>query len=244
MKAIIIEDEKLNSDLLTSMINDFVPEVQVVAVCTSVVEAFKEIRLYEDTQLILFLDIELGGSENGFDLLQLIEDLNHDVIITTAFPNYAVQAFRNKAIDFLVKPIRIAELIEAVSRVSGKQKAVSKLPSYNTSREILIQLFNKIVPVQFDDIIFIQSMEGKSQLVLKSGKIIKALDRIGELDLKLSGNNFYRIHQSYIININHLTAIAKEDSGTVVELINDHIVPVSRRLKKDFIKKIRLKGRD
>lgn len=241
INAIIIEDEKLNSDLLVSMLHDFVPEVQIVAVCRNVLDAFNEIKARRKEQLLLFLDIELGGSENGFDLLKIIEKEDIDVIVTSAFPNYAIQAFRNRTVDFLVKPIRISELVEAVSRVSEKysKKEVDSQPA--NANELLVQLHNRIVYIQLTEIVYIKSLTNKSELYLKDGSVVNALDRIGELEAKIQSGNFFRTHQSYIANLNYVTAIIKDEDTTQLELFKHYTIPIARRQKAALLKQIKLR---
>jgi len=228
-KAIIVEDEKLNAELLNTMIHDFIPDLEVIGMCANMADAYKEIRQHE--HLIIFLDIELSGEHNGFDLLKIIENEGHNVIVVSAFPNYAVKAFRASTVDYILKPVRISELIDAVDKVKRKVELEKKASSARSlaSNEIMIQLHNKFVNLFLNDIVAVKSEEKRSQIILSNGEVLHSLERIGEVELKLKEGFFYRVHQSYIVNIKYVTALYKVEGSQFVELQNKHEVPVSRR---------------
>lgn len=233
-KAIIVDDEKLNAELLFSLIQDFIPELEVICICLNMVDALKVINDNDD--LIIFLDIELGSEYSGFDLLKIIKNETHNVIVVSAYPKYALEAFRASTIDFLLKPLRISELIESVEKIKRKVEVEKELKNLRVfgSQSVTIQLLNKFTVVSREEIIFVKSNDNRTQIVLSNGELLMSLERIGDVNLKLADLPFFRVHQSYIVNLNYISAITKLGSVQFVELQKKYEVPIARRKKKQL----------
>ncbi len=134
IKTVIVDDEDPSRKALSNYLREFCPNIQVVAECGSAKTAFKAIN--EKQPQLVFLDIEMPKG-SGFDLLRMFDTINFKVIFITAFSNYAVQAFRVSATDFLLKPVKITELIEAVKKV---QFEVANEISYENIKALLNNL--------------------------------------------------------------------------------------------------------
>ena len=245
INAIIIDDEAKARESLKKTITSYCPEINVLAMGNNVDEAVKLINQLSPD--LVFLDIEMPNG-NGFTLFDKIRKPSFSTIFTTAYEEYAIKAFRIAALDYLTKPIDFRQLQEAVARYKNKQKIELK----EQRLELLIENitnrpteFNKIAlpdnegytMVKISDIIYCQADGSYTIVHLLNGKKIitsKLLKLIEEL---LPTQTFYRIHKSYIVNLNLIKQYIKVDGNQVI-LENDIRLDVSERNKKDFLEKL------
>lgn len=212
IKAIIVDDEKPSREVLNNYIQENCPSIAIVSECSSVKSAYKAIMEHHPD--VVFLDIEMPQG-NGFDLLKMFKTINFKIIFITAFSEYAVQAFRFSAIDYLLKPIKISELIEAVDKV--KQELASNYSLQN----IQVLLDNIYSPINECKNLVIPNSKGYS--VLKTTEIILCIadgycthfQLIGNKKISssrslkhyeelLPSSQFLRVHRSHIINLQHV----------------------------------------
>lgn len=245
INAIIIDDEAKARESLKKTITSYCPEINILAMGNNVDEAVKLINQLSPD--LVFLDIEMPNG-NGFTLFDKIKNPPFSTIFTTAYEEYAIKAFRIAALDYLTKPIDFRQLQEAVIRYKNKQKIELK----EQRLELLIENitnrpseFNKIAlpdnegytMIKISDIIYCQADSSYTIVHLLNGKKIitsKLLKLIEEL---LPTQTFYRIHKSYIVNLNLIKQYIKIDGNQVV-LENDIHLDVSERNKKDFLDKL------
>jgi two-component system LytT family response regulator len=233
MKVIIIDDEIRSISNLKNIITKYCPTIVDIKEATNIIEAENLLRKeYFD---IIFLDIEMPNG-NGFELLTNIQDLSTNVIFVTAFEHYAVEAFRKNAIDYLLKPIDIDQLIEAIGKV--KQKNVSsinqilkKFPTQFNTNKIKLPTLNGFELVLIDEIIYIKSSGNYSHIFLKNDKKHIISKNIGEIEKNLDPTIFIRIHNEHIVNINEIVRYIKGRGGYVILKNNQHL-DVSFRRKK------------
>ncbi len=245
INAIIIDDEAKARESLKKTITAYCPEINILAMGNNVDEAVKLINQLSPD--LVFLDIEMPNG-NGFTLFDKIKNPTFSTVFTTAYEEYAIKAFRIAALDYLTKPIDFRQLQEAVIRYKNKQKIELK----EQRLELLIENitnrpseFNKIAlpdnegytMIKISDIIYCQADSSYTIVHLLNGKKIitsKLLKLIEEL---LPTQTFYRIHKSYIVNLNLIKQYIKIDGNQVV-LENDIRLDVSERNKKDFLDKL------
>lgn len=245
INAIIIDDENRARESLKKTIAIYCPEINIVGTGSNVEDALK--LIHQMTPDIVFLDIEMPNG-NGFTLFDKIKNPNFTTIFTSAYEEYAIKAFRIAALDYLTKPIDYRQLQEAVTRFRTKQKIELK----EQRLELLIDNmtnrpteFNKIAlpdlqgytMVKTSDILYCQADSSYSIVHLINGKKVitsKLLKLIEEL---LPSETFYRIHKSYIVNLNLIKKYVKNDGNHVV-LENDIRLDVSDRNKKEFLEKL------
>lgn len=245
INAIIIDDEAKARESLKKTITTYCPEINILAMGNNVDEAVKLINQLSPD--LVFLDIEMPNG-NGFTLFDKIKNPTFNTVFTTAYEEYAIKAFRIAALDYLTKPIDFRQLQEAVIRYKNKQKIELK----EQRLELLIENitnrpseFNKIAlpdnegytMIKISDIIYCQADSSYTIVHLLNGKRIvtsKILKLIEEL---LPTQTFYRIHKSYIVNLNLIKQYIKIDGNQVV-LENDIRLDVSERNKKDFLEKL------
>ena len=234
MKAIIIDDEVSCIESLLAKIELFIPQLKVVKTYILQQEALKEIHKIDVD--VVFLDIEMPNM-NGITFAKKANLDNTEIIYTTAYQKYAIDAFRVCAFDFLLKPVDRHELLQSVNRLSEKLKQrtptnVSKLHArYN---KITIHTTKGMLFVPMQNILWMESDNNYTTLHLTEGKSIITSRSIGDFELMLLEFDFYRIHQSALINLQHLQEYIKGDGGSVI-LTNGKEIEVSRRRKADLL---------
>jgi two-component system LytT family response regulator len=246
IRAIIVDDEKNQVNELKSMLESYHSDVSVVDVCYNIKEF--ELALQKIRPDLVFLDVELGKSQTSFDLLRKISLINFEIIFTTSYNKYAIDAIRLSAIDFLLKPIDEIELKVAIERYRAKKlKADSgKIESLLTAwanpgsqeNKIPIPTISGYDLVKIADIIYFETVNNQTQAILTNGKNIIVSITLKECEDILTPCRFFRIHKSYLINLNHVKKYIKGKDGTVV-MTNDANLTVSRGIKDRFIETLR-----
>lgn len=245
LTAILIDDEERNLSTLQNNLEKYCPEVKIKAACDSAKEGMKAINKYKPD--VVFLDIQMPHM-NGFEMLECLGVINFNVIFVTAFSEYAVQAFRLSAVDYLMKPVSKDQLQEAVEKVLKKKE--KNLPQEQL--EVLINNiknpsdpFRKIgfhanKGVEFllvNDILYCKADGNFTWIHLSEKKPMFSLESLKEIsEKKLKELPFCRIHNSHLININHANRYVKGDGGYVI-MDNGEKLNVARG-KKDLLLKM------
>ncbi len=232
MKAIIIDDEKRARLNLTLLVEEYCKNVEVVAECENLPEGVKAIRKHQPD--LVLLDIEMPG-HSGLELLDFFDenDVKFKIIFTTAYHEYALQAFKFSAIDYLLKPINPEELSNAISRVE-KQKSNDQNYSLlkatikqDVLQRIAVPNGNSILFLETEGIIYIKGDGAYSEIRCTNDvKHIVSRNLKNFEDILCSNPNFVRIHKSYIVNINYISAYNKSDGGNI-KLKNNTQLPIS-----------------
>lgn len=244
--AIIVDDEKRNVETLERMLNNFCPQVKILGKAESVKTAIE--LMEKEMPNVLFLDIEMPGG-NGFTLLEHYEDPTFEVIFTTAHDIYAINAIKFAALDFLLKPINIKELQEAVKRAEKKLGGTPSLENkkkFDALKSNLSQAdrkFTKIAMptsegidfIEANEIITVEADRSYAKFHLKGGKKIIVSKPLKEYEELLEECNFFRVHKSNMINLNHIEKYVKGKGGYVIMNDGSH-VDVSVRRKESLIK--------
>lgn len=241
IKAIIIDDEQNNIDNLEILLQQYCPQVTVVAGALDATDG-ERIILSHDPDLV-FLDIQMPGKD-GFELLRSLHTYTFELIFVTAFDHYGIQAVKFAAIDYLVKPINTEELKLAVQKAiyKSRQKKQNKqlenlievLELRKESHRIALPGAKETRFVKTDDIVRCESSNNYTSFFLNSNERIMTSKPIFEYEEILKGYGFIRCHQSHLVNKKHIKSWVKEDGGFLL-LENGVQVPVSR-LKKDIVR--------
>lgn len=250
--AIIVDDEEKNINLLNHYILKYCPEINVISKCTTINEAKDKIN--ELNPQILFLDIQLQN-ETIFDLLEDIDTSDVEIILVTAYDNFALKAFKYRVVDYILKPISIEDLINAtkhaIERIklklnfeyeSEQPKNMIGIENINHGiNENLITLnsLEKIEIIDKCEIIFCKSDGRYTTFFLNKNEEKVVCKNLGEFENILIGDFFFRIHHSYIINIKHVKCIHKKN-GYYCEMSNGAKLPVSKRKLETFNKFLKL----
>ncbi len=245
IKVIIIEDEAHSRNALKNMLSSYCPSVGIVSMASDIKEGVSAIHLHKPD--LLFLDIELQTG-TGFDLLENVRNLSFEVIFTTAYEHYALKAIKFSAIDYLLKPVDIEELIEAVEKVKKKRNKdirnrklevlLENIQIKGKARQtITLSTMEGLEFVCINDIIRCEAMGSYTQFILNMGKKVLVSKHLKEYENLLNDHGFFRIHQSHLINLSEVIKFTKSDGQ--VELKNGEHVKVSHNRKESFLKKMK-----
>jgi two-component system LytT family response regulator len=242
MRAVIIEDEKQAINALKQELRENCPEVQILGTASKVKEAIDLISKLSPE--LVFLDIQLKDG-NGFDVLSTIGTYDFKVIFTTAYSNFAIQAIKVSAIDYLLKPIDSIELIKAVQKAKIvntndlKNQIKTLIDNHNNplNKKIAIPTTHGISVFESNEILRIQSEGNYSSIYFTNETKLLVAKTLKDFEELLRDNGFIRIHHSHIINLMHLKSYSNKDGGYVI-LNNKTTLPISKRKKSDFMSAI------
>ena len=244
-KAIIVEDELHSRQFLKNLVTEYCPELNLVALASDVEEGVAAIKEHKPD--IVFLDIEMQTG-TGFDLLLQFPAPEFEVIFTTAYDHYAIKAIKFSAIDYLLKPIEIEELQQAVKKITdkkamnGSQQALQMLlknlqapPKEDPSITLATSEGLEFIPLQ--QIIRIEASGPYSYFFLKNNKKIMVSRNLKEYEVMLSDHGFFRAHNSHIINIREVKRMVKTDGGYAV-MSDDSKISISPKKKDEFMQQM------
>ncbi len=244
IKAILIDDELNSLQNLQQKLEGFCPDVQVVAVSQKPEEGIVLIRQHQPD--VVFLDIEMPRM-SGFRMLEELGEYDFDIIFTTAYNHYSIDAIRISAFDYLVKPIGIEDLQNAIERLSKNlnkhtkekldilRRSLSDIK--NQEDKIAISTSEGIEFIPIKDIIHIESSSNYSKVFLTSNKNLMVTKILKDFEEMLVPYNFYRVHNSHLINMNYIQKYIRSQGGQI-QLQDGSIIDISRRKKDEFLKMI------
>jgi two-component system LytT family response regulator len=240
LEAVLVDDEIKALQSLSWELTNFSDEIKVVASFTDPLEALKYLEQYPPD--CLFLDIEMPTMD-GFQFIQKLQNKEFPVVITTAYNQYAIKALKNEAIDYLLKPIDTDDLnatIAKIKKFNSKnytaeklEKILLKFNSDSLQKKITINTDGKLLFLQSDEILFAESDGNYSTLFLSDGQKILLTKKLKEVNQILPKDTFFRIHNSFIINLNKIKEFLKTDGYVILQ--SNHKIPVSRQKKSDFL---------
>jgi two-component system, LytTR family, response regulator len=246
MNVIIVDDEPNARENLRILLERHIPGLSVKAMAGSVQDAVREVEKHRPD--LVFLDIEMPH-ENGFAFLEKFTDIDFDVIFVTAYDQYAVKAFKFSAADYILKPVDVDELCEAVEKVvSKKQKSgrknvktlvENKKLNGTGNKKLVLSLSDQFLFVELKDIIRLEAEDYYTWFYISNRDRILISKNLGEYEELLTEHDFYRVHKSHLINLSHIQKVLKGDGGCVVMTDNSQI-PISKVKKNEFMKKISL----
>jgi two-component system LytT family response regulator len=246
MKALIIEDEQKSREMLSEILKKYYPQIAILGLAKNVAEA---VELIEKTKPnLLFLDISMPDG-TGFDVLEKTLGHHFDIIFTTATDKHALKAIKYSACDYLLKPIDLDELREAINRVE-KKHAIA-LPSMENLQFLIQNLkrtddnYNKIsLPtgnafeiIQIKDIIRCEADGSYTHFYLVGGKKLMVSASLKHYEDLLPEKDFIRIHHHNLVNMNHVIRFLKEDGGYAIMSDNSKL-EISRRKKESFLERL------
>ncbi len=237
LSCIIVDDERLACELLGVHIAK-VPHLQIVAICNNAIEAGHQIEKL--TPDILFLDIQMPNL-NGLALLRTLNP-KPATILTTAYSEYALEGYNHDIIDYLLKPIEFDRFYQAVVKATnyiGKNKLTEDV-AFEKPEELNSYIFikegNKIVKVNFEEIVYVEALQKYIRIITTTRQIITLMP-MHQIEALMPKSIFIRIHRSFIINIEKMESI----SGNTIK-INNQSLPISKGNRVEFMNEIRKKG--
>ncbi|SMO33324.1 two component transcriptional regulator, LytTR family [Saccharicrinis carchari] len=244
IKTILIDDEQGNCENLEKLLAKYCPQVEVLASVNNIAPAVEMIMSHKPD--LIFLDIELTEG-TGFDLLEMLPSKDFEVIFVTAFDRYALKAIKFCALDYILKPVNISELVKAVVRFKERQAEKTENRRMHLLLENLSAPSKKMVlpladKMEFVDISQISRCMGEGNYThvhLKSGEKYLVCKALKEFDELLSEHNFLRVHQSHLVSIDEIKAYVKTDGG-YLKMKDGTSVSISRQRREMVMG--RLKG--
>ncbi len=241
MKAIIIDDELDAITILRSFVKRYCPEVEIVASAQKTADAIQKINVLQPD--FLLLDIRLSEG-TGFDLLERLAT-PIKVIFTTAYEQYALRAFRYSAIDYLLKPIDPDLLVEAIAKMknaipldSEQTAHFSTIYDSDSIQTITLPSNDGYKIVEINDIIWCEADANYAKITIKDSPHPLVVSEPLKTYENLLPSHFFRVHQSFLVNMKQIEKYARADGGYVV-MKDGKKIPVSRRKKSLFLEKLK-----
>lgn len=228
-KAVIIDDVENARISLRSDLEDYCEQIEVIGEADGVVSGARLLK--EMKPDIVFLDIQMRDG-SGFDLLEILPEIDFALIFTTSSDEHAIQAFRFSAIDYLLKPIDPDQLMEAVGKAEkmpSKRLEVLRSNLGGTQR-LALNSQDKIRIVELEEVVRCESHGSYTMFYTRDGESILVTKTLKEYDLLLSDLGFLRVHQSHLVNMKYIKEFNKSDGGQIV-LKDRTDIPVSSRKK-------------
>ncbi|MCH9659463.1 MAG: LytTR family DNA-binding domain-containing protein [Bacteroidetes bacterium] len=242
MKALIIDDEPKARKLLEVLVTENCPKINSLFQAEDLLSGVDLIKKHHPQ--IVFLDIEMP-QHSGLEIMDFLdkEELDFEIIFTTAYSEYAIQAFELSAVDYILKPIRPSKVVDAVekaiehlgnSQINVKLEELKSALSHSNFKKIALPVVDGIRFVAFDDIIMMEAdgMYTKISMTQEEILISKPLKHFVELLQELS--IFYKPHRSYLVNLTFIKQYVKSDGGYIL-MDNDRSVSISKEKKGEFL---------
>ena len=252
--AIIVDDERLARENLRLLLNEFCPEVEIIGVGKNVEEA--RALIAEKKPEAVFLDIRMPSGEEGLDLLEDVKSNNFQIVFVTAFKDYAIKAFNANSTHYILKPIDIDDLKDAVVKLINYKELFSQDPSnleshlesiknlsesihyQNESNKIRVAHAKGIKIIDDTNILYLEGDGNYTNIFFLDGTSFFDTRTLKVYEEILNQNKFYRIHKKHIINTSYLTDYL-QDEGSFAVMQTGVKLPVARARVSEFVKKIK-----
>ena len=242
IKAVILDDESKAIEALSWELKNFNADIEVIATFTSPKDALPFLK----NQKIdcLFLDIEMPNM-HGFEFLEKVDAIDFCVVITTAYSEYAITALKKEAIDYLLKPIDIDDLRDTFLRIKKfHRKKIennqllknTEKVDQNLTQKIKLNANGKLFFIAPNRILYAKSDGNYTTLYFTNGEKLVIIKKLKEIDDLLPNDHFFRVHNSYIINLKKIKEFQKVENTIILE--NEVHIPISRQRKTAFLQKI------
>ena len=246
LKVVIVEDEKHSRETLKTLLEEFCQDVKVIAMASSVPEAVKVLSIFSPD--VVFLDIELQSVE-GFEVLNQIEHPDFEVIFTTAFEKYAIKAIKFSSLDYLLKPIDLEELKQAVDKARSRMDTSINRQQIETlmlnlgqgpqkQEKICLATTSGMEFILIKEIILCKADGSYTSFTLKDGNTLLVSKHLKEYENLLADHKFMRVHNSYLINLKEVKKYIKSDGGYII-MSNDMHVSISPRKIDDLLESMK-----
>ena len=247
IRAVLIDDEKECTDTLGADLKVYCPSVEVVGVCNSAKQGVVTIR-HTNPDLV-FLDIEMPWM-NGFEMLEVLDEIHFSVIFTTAHDQFAAKAFRISAVDYLLKPIDANDLREAVKKAQQKleqqqgqaniENLLRNIKQPSSQQKIALPYRDGYEFVEVTHIIYCQAEGAYTKVFLDNKKYIVVSKTLGDIEELLPTDLFQRIHHSTVVNLSYVTHFVRSDGGYVKLQTGESLI-VSKSKKEAVMERLGLR---
>lgn len=245
INAIIIDDEERAQKLLKAILSDNCPNVNVLECCNDLMSGITAIRKLKPN--LVFLDIEMP-EHSGLEILNYFDasEVNFDLVFITAYSEFAVDAFKLSAADYLLKPVSAANLVKTVSRLEKRNEKLENAQIFNAlksnlenggEKKIAITVGQAVKLIDLKNLMYMKADRSYTEVVLSNEQMFVVSKNLGQFeDALINCPNFARINKSYIINLDYISEINKSDGGSV-KLNNNFEINISVE-KRDLIMKL------
>ncbi len=247
IKAIIIDDEQSCIESLQYDLKKNCIDVEIADTCQSPKEGLISIRHNQPD--LVFLDVQMPWM-NGFEMLEILDDIKFAIIFTTAFDQFAAKAFRISAIDYLLKPIDVSDLKQAVNKASEKilhktgsaniDNLLHNIKKPDNKQRVAFPGRNGYEFIELENIVYAKAEGAYTYVTLKDKRKLVISKTLSDIEEMLPSNPFQRIHHSTLVNLSHLTHFLKTDGGYII-MDNGEKLIVSKSKKDDLMEKLGLK---
>ncbi len=241
INCVIVEDDKLSQMALVDTITEHCKNVVIQAVCNTPEEGVTAIRKLSPN--LVFLDIEMPGM-SGFEMLKLVGEIDFEVIFTTSYNEYVLEAIRSNAFDYLTKPINAKELKGSVDRLIEKkvrtrnqkfEQLAESLSAGNKNRRIALPTFEGFIFVNVKDILHCKSESNYTTIFMVTGDQIVVTRTLKEIEESVNSTDFFRVHNSHFVNLSAIKKYIRGSGGYLV--MNDGTtINIARNRKDKFLK--------
>ena len=243
IKAVIVDDESGAINGLTYELQKFTDKIKVLDTFTSATEAISGINYLKPD--CVFLDIEMPEM-NGFTLLQKLTHRDFSIVFTTAYDQYAINAIKESALDYLLKPVDEEDIRSIIVKLEKQnlsnsfqsqfERTLDTFTKSNTKRMVQFPVNGKILFAKTDEIVYCESDGNYTHIFLDSSKVFLVSKKLKEVEALLPEDSFFRVHNSYIINTTRVAEYIRAEG--YVLLSNEKKIPVSRIKKDAFLRKM------
>ena len=244
IRSLVIDDEAPNRQNLSRLLSKYCPDVEIVGEADDTDSGVKIISVKKPE--LVFLDIRMPGGD-AFEMLEQIPKIDFEIIFITAYDEYAFRAFEFNALDFLLKPVNFKKLVAAVEKVKSQieikkenlhlKNLVANFQRDNGEQRIALPMEEKTEFVAVKDIIRCQADSNYTKFFLVDGRTIMVSKTLKDYETALEGSNFYRVHNSHLVNLAQVKAFTKRDGG-YLEMCDGSMVPISRTRKDEVQRKL------
>lgn len=246
LRSIIIDDEPQNAGILKNDIEAYCPSVQIVSICHSAKEGLMSIK--REKPDLVFLDIEMPWM-NGFEMLEMLDEIHFSIIFTTAHDQFAAKAFRISAVDYLLKPVDSTDLKEAVAKAEQKineqqghaniENLLRNFKQPSSQQKIALPYRDGYEFIEVSHIIYCQAEGAYTKVFLDNKKYILVSKTLGDIEELLPVDLFQRIHHSTVVNLSFVTHFVKGDGGYIKMQTGEELA-VSKSKKEAVLDKLGL----
>ena len=241
LSTLIIDDQKICVEMIKDILEKDCPSVDIVGARHSGPEGIKAIKKFNPELVIL--DVEMPGM-SGFEMLKEIKDPHFDVIFVTAHDKYTIEAIRLNAMDYLLKPVLPHELTASISKViqkknDNKLRHINSLLKYidqnkRSLKRVALPLGDGLLFFDLADVIHCESESNYTTMYLATGQKMVVTKTLKDIETLFEGNDFFRIHHSHLVNMNHIRKYVRGNAGYLV-MSNGASITVARSKKQEFL---------
>ena len=236
IRTLIVEDNKKSAELLVNYISNLFKDLEIIGIAKNVDEAVAII--YQEKPTLVFLDINLQ-EESGFDVLKRTNSEEYEIIVTTAYSEYSLQAIKASAVDYILKPYDVEELKNAVKKAKNQLELKSSKETVHDNQSLTDRIFiptlDGLILLLIDDVVCVSADSSYSEFHTVQGKKVVSSKRLSVYEDMLKPNLFVRVHKSHLVNLKHVTKYQRGRGG-YLSMSNGMVVNVGESKKEELLR--------